>query len=186
MVASGTDGAANGTGNDGGANRWDGSGDVGGIPIVGQSGGTGTADSGSGTGSGKRRGRPPGSKNGTGGTGAEKASAANLKPQNIAPYIFAFHMMLASKLPEMMLSQKEADELALAICNYLRHSGGAVSQRNLDLMALIAALLMIEGTRLVAVVTRTKREKRVQASAATGVSNVTMFDPNYPVPGAFG
>ena len=86
-------------------------------------------------------------------------------------------MMLGSKMPEMIISQQEADQLAVAICNYLRHQNAVVSQKNLDLMALVAALLMVEGTRVVAIASRNKREKKAKVSASGGVSNIAPFDP---------
>lgn len=165
---------------------------VGNIPIVdigngGSGGGNGTGGSGSDTNDRPRNkgGRPPGSKNkprdGSGGTetGGKAASQStrNLKPENLVPYIMAFHMMLAHKVPEMMISPDEAAQLSTVIVNYLRHTSVAMSQKHIDLAALVSAIVMIEGTRLFAVANRTRAEKAAQKAAGAGVSNVVQMSP---------
>jgi hypothetical protein len=72
-------------------------------------------------------------------------------------------MMLAGRLPEMAISLDEANRLAVAFCNYARHSNTVISQKNVDLIALIGAVGMIEGTRLFAVISRKRRERQMQA-----------------------
>jgi len=68
------------------------------------------------------------------------------------------HMVAAARFPEMAMGEEEAFRLAVAICDYLKHSSIAVSAKNRDLMALLFALVMIEGTRVMAIGARLKQE----------------------------
>ena len=86
-------------------------------------------------------------------------------------------MLLASKAPEMMISESEARQLAVAICNYLRHTSVAMSQKHIDLAALVSAVAMIEGTRFMAIATRARHEKASQKAASAGTSNVVQMQP---------
>ena len=90
----------------------------------------------------------------------------------------AFHMMLAHKVPEMMISLDEASQLATVIANYLRHTSVAMSQKHIDLAALVSAVVMIEGTRFVAIANRARAEKAAQKASGAGVSNVVPMAPN--------
>jgi len=149
----------------------------------------GNAPSGGNDGAGgepKRRGRPPGSRNGS----SEKASsapnlgrtpAAPIKPGDIAPAIMVVHMLLAAKLaPEMAMTQPEADQLAEAICNYLRHTKIKMDAKTRDFWALMIVLGSVEGTRLLAFVTRRAREAKQAAlvkEARARDGKVVAIDP---------
>lgn len=86
-------------------------------------------------------------------------------------------MLLASKAPEMMISEAEASQLAHALVNYLRHTSVSMSQKHIDLAALVSAVLMIEGTRFMAIANRARAEKASQKAAGAGVSNVVQMQP---------
>ena len=86
-------------------------------------------------------------------------------------------MLLASKAPEMMISESEAKQLSVSVCNYLRHTSVAMSQKHIDLAALVSALLMIEGTRFMAIANRARFEKAAQKAAGAGASNVVQMQP---------
>lgn len=89
-----------------------------------------------------------------------------------------FHMIAANKFPEMQISEAEAKELSEAICNYLRHSNAAMSPKTKDMMVLIYAFAMIEGTRMIAVINRKRYEAELEKNARKGaVPNVVSFDP---------
>lgn len=142
------------------------------IPVINPASGASARGSATGDnepGTPKRRGRPPGT--GTGKAGAEKKAASAskvLKPEDIAPYILMGHMVVANKVPEFAISQDEANRLALAICNYARHSKLNISPQKADLMMLIGVVLMIEGPRAVAAVQRKKREKAAYEATQAG------------------
>jgi hypothetical protein len=89
----------------------------------------------------------------------------------------AFHMMAAHKVPEMMISPDEAAQLATTMCNYLRHTSVAMSQKHIDLAALISAVVMIEGTRVVAIANRSRAAKNSAKAARAGVGNVVQMSP---------
>ena len=86
----------------------------------------------------------------------------------------AFHMMLAQKLPEMAISPDEANQLAVALANYLRHSNAVVSQKTIDTLILVGAIGMIEGTRVMAIMGRKRAEKAGHVAAGP---NVVPIDP---------
>lgn len=89
-----------------------------------------------------------------------------------------FHMMLSMRMPEMAISDAEADQLSEAMVNYYRHSNTVVSQKTMDLMALCYVVAMVEGTRLIAVVNRTKHDAaQRKAQQSEAVPNVVRFDP---------
>jgi predicted ATPase len=90
------------------------------------------------------------------------------------------HMTLATKVPEFAITEGEAEELAQKIANYARHSNVAVKQQTIDLVLLIGAVAMIEGTRVVAAATRIARERRASKMADNLPGVVTAF------PGQFG
>lgn len=105
----------------------------------------------------------------------------------------AFHMMAAGKVPEFAMTQGEADQLAKAICNYLRHTDIKMTQKTQDFVSLIFAIGMIEGTRIIAATqgVKTRRqimERQVAARPATGPApaNAGRVVPMTPgsIPGA--
>lgn len=77
-------------------------------------------------------------------------------------------MVLAAKVPEFSMSQAEADQLSIAVCNYLRHTKFSVTEKQKDFGALIMALAMIEGTRIIAALKGVQR-RRDQASTQEAV-----------------
>lgn len=89
-----------------------------------------------------------------------------------------FHMMLAMRMPEMAITEQEAEQLSEAMVNYYRHSNTVVSQKTMDLMALLYVVAMVEGTRLFAVLNRTRSEAAAKKSQQrNGAPNVVPFDP---------
>lgn len=89
-----------------------------------------------------------------------------------------FHMMLAMRMPEMAITEAEAEQLSEAMVNYYRHSNTVVSQKTMDLIALLYVVAMVEGTRLFAVLNRTRSEAAAKKSQMrNGAPNVVPFDP---------
>lgn len=58
-------------------------------------------------------------------------------------------MFVANVFPRFAITEDEAQRLADAICNYLRHTKVKVDPKTRDLWALISCIAMVEGTRLV-------------------------------------
>lgn len=126
----------------------------------------GTADGDRSTASaGKRRGRPPGSRNkqsATTGNTQEKA------PQNIAEnlerLLLSTHLMGAAmlKCPELELDVDEAKKLASAIREVSKHYPVVFDPKKMALMELGTVALMVYGTRGVAIYKRIQRESQPQ------------------------
>jgi hypothetical protein len=118
-------------------------------------GGTG----GDGITSGKRRGRPRGSKNRT-------DPATSKTPQNIAEnletLLLSVHLMGAAflKCPELELSQPEAEKLAGAVREVAKHYNVVVNPKTLALIELSTTGAMIYGTRGVAIYKRLTAEAK--------------------------
>jgi len=96
-----------------------------------------------------------------------------------------FHMMLAAKNPEFMLTEPEAKQLAEAIANYLRHSKVAVDPKTRDLGMLLFVAATIEGPRIIGMVNRhaDERKRQRQVAAEQAGANVMPLNPAYRMPG---
>ena len=96
-----------------------------------------------------------------------------------------FHMMLAAKNPEFMISETEAKQLSEAIANYLRHSKIAVDPKTRDLGMLLFVVATIEGPRIIAMAARhsDERKRKAQEKAERQGANVTPLPNNYRMPG---
>lgn len=126
------------------------------------SGGSGTGDASSGRG---RRGRKPGSTN--------KKKAVDLGA--VAGLIAMTHTLLAIKIAEMELDEKEAEQLAASINNVLRHYDVEASGKFIDHMALLLCIGSIYGTRGAAIVMRLRAEAETKKRNAPG--NVYQMSP---------
>lgn len=159
--------------------------DIDGISFIEPVGAGGTGDVGTGDSRSDRAKRAWNTRRANSGAGAKEAGGKKeaapskiLKGDDLVQPIMIFHMIAANKFPEMAVSEEEAKELSEAICNYLRHSNTVVSQKTKDLMVLVYAFAMIEGTRLIAVVNRKRHEAEMQKNSRKGaVPNVVAFDP---------
>jgi len=82
-------------------------------------------------------------------------------------------MILANKAPEFAITQEEADQLAVAICNYLRHTKVKVDPKTRDFGALILCVAMVEGSRVIALLQRVAAER---AASKKPVGNLAPAD----------
>jgi len=123
-------------------------------------GGEGTS---SGDGTRKRRGRKPGSKNGT-----KRATAT----ETVEPFLMMAHQWASVllKTPEIALSQMEAKQLSDSYSVFCKHHDVPVlSEKRMSEINLIATAFVIYGPRLVAIRNRSKRER------VNSARNVTEF-----------
>jgi hypothetical protein len=77
-------------------------------------------------------------------------------------------MFVARVFPEFAITPDEAKQLADAICNYLRHTKIKVDPKTRDLWALILCVMMVEGTRALAVAQRLTGEKLAKKRQQNG------------------
>jgi hypothetical protein len=77
------------------------------------------------------------------------------------------HMMLSRVVPEFALDADEAQQLAEAICNYLRHTKVKVDPKTRDFLALLACCGMIYGPRLIAATNRAAAMRAAKKNANT-------------------
>lgn len=87
--------------------------------------------------------------------------------------------MLARAIPEFAISPDDAHTLAVAICNYARHTDYRMDPRTRDLGALILTLCMIEGPRIVRASTRRSAAKaaaKAHAEQAAGAGGGMVID----------
>lgn len=90
-------------------------------------------------------------------------------------------MILANKAPEFAITQEEADQLAVAVCNYLRHTKVKVDEKTRDFGALILCLGMVEGTRLIAMLQRIAAERAAKKSPS-GLAQADIRDNIWHMP----
>jgi hypothetical protein len=111
------------------------------------------------TGTDSRRGRRTRSDSGKPrGTGRRKKEA----PQNIEALVTMAHTWGAVllKCPELMIEAEEAQKLSTAYEEFARHHKvPIINEKTLSEINLLAALLIIEGTRFTAIVKRKKDER---------------------------
>jgi hypothetical protein len=93
-----------------------------------------------------------------------------------------FHMLLASKAPEFAITQEEADQLAQAICNYLRHTKVKLDPKTRDFGALILCLAMVEGTRLLALMQRVSAERIMRKAPVGNLAPAEILDNVWKMP----
>jgi hypothetical protein len=55
------------------------------------------------------------------------------------------HMMVSRVIPEFAINEDQARALAVAVCNYLRHTKIKVDPKTRDLWALVWCVCMVEG-----------------------------------------
>jgi hypothetical protein len=98
-----------------------------------------------------------------------------------------FHMMAASRFPEMAMDQQEANVLALSMTNYLKHTKVKVDPKTQALVAMVGTIGMVEGTRVMAIVSRKAQEakaarvpKNSQIVPMTGNGTVDVMDQYSP------
>lgn len=72
------------------------------------------------------------------------------------------HMMLERYSPRFHMDQPEADQLATAICNYLRHTKVKVDAKTRDFWTLLFVLATVEGTRIFAFVNDKSHEAKIR------------------------
>ena len=89
------------------------------------------------------------------------------------PVVLWFHNGFMSKAsPVWVIALKEAEELTLRLCNYASHFQPSVDPKTRDLVLLLLALAIIEGSRTAKFVAEKKAAKQEadQARAALGPS----------------
>lgn len=134
----------------------------------------GSADSGNGNGGlapeperspGKRKGRPPGSKNtGSGksaGAGKEKASH-KLDLSSLTGLFVGVHVIAAGAtgVPEVAIDMAEGDAFMKSAQNVMRHYSVESSQKTIDWLAFGGTCCMIYGTRFGAYMLRKRSESQ--------------------------
>jgi hypothetical protein len=107
--------------------------------------GAGTGASGN-SGTGRRRGRPAGSRN-----APKEEGSATLKGIDIGAVLVSIHSLLSAKFGEhwALDPDKEAKQLEKAIKNALRHQDMQITQKQLDYGMLAYVLAQVYGTRIV-------------------------------------
>jgi len=94
----------------------------------------------------------------------------------VLPVVLWFHNGFMSKAsPVWVIDLKEAEELTLRLCNYASHFQPSVDPKTRDLVLLLLALAIIEGSRTAKFVAEKKAAKAAkqeadQARAALGPS----------------
>lgn len=119
-------------------------------------------DAGTDTGSGaapKRRGRPRGSRNAS---KTETKTASNIG-ENLEHLLLSVHLMGAAllKLPELAIDPTEAEKLASAIREVLKHYPISLDPKRVAWIELGTMAAMIYGTRGIAVYQRSKRKPAI-------------------------
>jgi hypothetical protein len=89
------------------------------------------------------------------------------------------HMMVASKMPEMAMTEEEAVAESTAICNYLKHTKIKIDPKTEAFYTMLTTIGMIEGTRLIAFARRKAAERASQNRDPN--SNVVSIDPANPL-----
>ncbi len=74
------------------------------------------------------------------------------------------HMVAATRFPRMAMTEPEARELSGAIVGYLRHTKLRASQKTADLLIMLQAVAMIEGTRVLAELRAQAAERAARAA----------------------
>lgn len=116
----------------------------------------------------RRRGRPPGSKNGT-----AKATGKTV-PVDVNSITFSLtgiHALLAAGLssPELMMTEDEGKVIGTAAAAVARHYDLQASQKAIDWGNLVVALGAFYGPRIVAIRMRRKSERNERRAANAGV-----------------
>lgn len=103
----------------------------------------------------------------------------------VARQIFGTHMMMGSMLgmPEFFLSEKEADTLAEAVCDFAREYDFEPDPKVMAFVNLAAAAGIVYVPRVIKVAVRIKRAKAARANGAQTVDGVaTEVKPNDSAP----
>lgn len=137
----------------------------------------------------KRRGRPPGSRNkssGSGGTGKTKVSSS---VTGIEKTLVSLHLIAAtlSGVPEIALEDAEASAIAEGIANVNEHySIPGIDEGPASIVMLVGTLLAVYGKRWL--ILRNKKAKPAKRSAETAPdeSNVSQFPLASSPGGMFG
>src|SRR4029077_18805622 len=114
--------------------------------------------------SGKRRGRPKGSRNASGKQSSKEVS------QDLTSLLFSAHLMLAAlvKIPELKIDESEAKIMADAVARVNKEFGVQImSPKTAALVNLGMATVTVYGPRVVAVVNNAKMKKKGTATAQT-------------------
>jgi hypothetical protein len=89
------------------------------------------------------------------------------------------HMMLAQKWPRMAMTETEAMQLSSAIVGYLKHTKLRASAKTTDMLVMLQALVLIEGTRVLAEL-RAQSAERAAASTQYRASPTPRVVPMTP------
>jgi hypothetical protein len=121
---------------------------------------------------GKRRGRPPGSRNASG--ASKEKTRHTLDLSSLTGLFVGIHVIAAgaTNVPELAIDMKEGDDFMKAAQNVMRHYSVESSQKTIDWLAFGGTCCMIYGTRFGAYMLR-KREERKEARPSATV---------YPLP----
>jgi hypothetical protein len=83
--------------------------------------------------------------------------------ETIAPFIMFIHNVMATKVPEMMLEEKEAEQLSDAYSSFCEHHDIPVlSDKRISEINLVMAIFTVYGTRAMAIRNRLKEEARIK------------------------
>lgn len=143
----------------------------------------------------KRRGRPPGSKNKpqdgnvtneipVGGEapkrGRPRKERVELDRGAVARQLLGSHMMIANMLglPELMLTEKEADQEAEAICDFAREYDFEPDPKLMASINLIATMGFIYVPKVIKVTVRIKKAKAAKGQTIDGEATEVPSGPS--------
>ena len=116
-----------------------------------------SADSGSDNGTGKRPRKKRGPNKRT--TGAKKAQ------DSIAPFIMMVHTLMAATVPEMAMTESEAERVSSAYVNFCEHHDIPIlSAKRMSEIELVSMIWMVYGTRVIAIRNRIKEDAKIAAA----------------------
>jgi hypothetical protein len=115
----------------------------------------------------KRRGRPPGSKNGTTG-GRQTSKAVPVDVNSLTFSLTGIHALLAAGLgaPELLMSEDDGKIIGSAAAAVARHYDLQASQKAIDWGNLVVALGAFYGPRIIAIRARRKQERSTKTNRA--------------------
>lgn len=108
----------------------------------------------------------------------KKASGATLDLSAFSGMVLGVSTMLAMKwdMPEVMVSEGEADAWLKAVQNFARHYSIETTQKALDTAALVGVTIQVFGTRGVAVMAKNKMRKAGKGQPGNVVDATHIFN----------
>jgi len=104
----------------------------------------------------KKRGRKPKSE-----SGSSAQTGAKLSVTGVEKILLGIHAMLygVTGIPDLAITQEEARELAEATANVARHYEAVLTDKQIDISALITVIFAVYGQKIFAVILAIKEKK---------------------------